>query len=157
MKKLVFGETPFDKMDHETLLRTCQRMYAALYSARNALLNIRDNFPDNPYLTDPRAVGGKSIELIRQTLEPIWLEYGDGNMSEGQNEIYYNFYNSAMPLLFSSKNENDIELGFTWNICLKCSTWSGVNPWNPEPTTACPMCDGEIRLITWDDLKPKPS
>lgn len=143
---LEFGETPWDKMDRESLLREVQRMYSAVSSLHSALSLCKGPLGPN--------------------LGPYWKLYGSGGqaLAKGDHiiasieanyncdEVYHAFFRYADDLLFTRG------MGFNWQICTKCRAMIGNKDLEGKPCKdwLLPHCDGMMRPIQWSDLQPKP-
>lgn len=157
LKTLSWGETPFDDMSREELLRHCQRFYAACESMVSCLAIIRagDEYHrgkgNNPYW-GPGGSGAHGLAQGEQALDAARV----GIDSES---IYRSFFRYARDLLFESKGE--MRLGFDWYICETCKVMTGAcgdERGTDRTGQSCSdtfrKCTGTIRRITWDDLKP---
>jgi hypothetical protein len=160
--ELEFGETPWDKMSREELLREVQRMYAAttgLYSVvrmSKATDQIRAGMgpesddPPNPYW-GKSGVGGNELEKARQVIDPLDDRYGSGN-------IYRAFFRYANDLLFEDNGYEMIH--DNWMVCPECGAMYGSRykmierPCASEPFGK-PGCPGVLRKLQWSDMEKK--
>lgn len=155
-RELEWGETPWDPMSRDDLLREVQRMYAALVRLESIakLCQIRDE--GSPFW-GPRGTGGGGLEMARQILEPLHEQHTSEN-------IYRAFFRYAVDLLFQ-KSGFDIRTG--WAVCDKCGQMIGASAGDEirdERTlvgTKCSerlpgKCDGVLRALEWKDLEPQP-
>lgn len=155
MRELKWGETPWDAMSRDELLREVQRMYAALGSLGNVARMTKHANPDSPYWGKDGS-GGRAIEMERQIAASL-SEY-DGE------DMYRSFFRYAYDLLFDQSN--GYRLGFGWVICPECgqmvgSTYKGDGVYVSNAGQPCakhgigkPDCVGILRPIEWSDLAP---
>ncbi len=146
-REMKWGETPWDDMSREQLVREVQRMYSALVEARGVInlakLTDEREYPNtpSPYWNAKDGVGRHAMEKVRQALAIY-----DSRL----DDIYRAFFRYADDLLFDGK------LGFNWMIG-RCGDI--VGDFESNGHQICPLCKangkGEIpmRPITWDDLK----
>lgn len=138
-KPLKFGETPWDDMPREKLLREVQRMYSALVAVQGPLNLFKIQDSTSPFWSI-RGTGGRAFAKVEQCLAP----YPD-------EPAYTSFFRYAVDLLFEG-------LGSKWMICGKCQGMTGS--FDDNPPASCAMCHvkgeqgGTMRPIRWDDLKP---
>jgi hypothetical protein len=136
---LEWGETPWDDMPREQLIRETQRMYAALVAAHGPLAMIKYSDPTSPFW-GRGGTGGDALTMVKQALAP----YPD-------EPAYRSFFRYAVDLLFEG-------LGSKWMICEKCEGMTGsYDDRSPTSCVSCRMKDevgGVLRPIRWDDLKP---
>lgn len=145
LRRLKWGETPWDSSSREELLREVQRLYAALGSAKSEMSMSRLSVPDHPYWSD-RGSGGRAIAKAVMALERSPAAQCDGE------DVYRKFFRFAADLLFTP------ELGFGWWICDACGTMMGSPPEGAQRSRECytPKCNkAPTRPITWDDLRPE--
>lgn len=142
MKQLEWGETPWDDLTKEELLREVQRMYCAVSSAYGVLLEDAERNEGHPFWSN-EGRGGRTLEMCRQSLAKL-EDYEPEN-------IYRSFFRYAHDLLFDP-NPNAV-IGFGWHICPKCGTMRGGNKefLAREPCMET-KCDGILRKIEWGDL-----
>jgi hypothetical protein len=138
IKKLKWGQTPFDKMTKKKLLLVAKTMYSALISARSALA-ILDYPKGNPYFGE-RGSGGRALEKAEQA-------YQLATSGHDSENVYRSFFRYADDLLFDC---SVFEIGSNWYVCDKCKTMIGIRN-NSDKTC---ICGNEMRKMTWDDLKP---
>ena len=151
VRYLRWGETPFTGLSPDELMRHCQRLYAACESMASCLAVSRAGSSEhNPYW-GPGGAGGRALEQGEQALKAA-------NAGIDKESIYRSFFRYARDLLFEPNGSTQI--GFGWHVCSACGTMVGARGDKPgeligrrcEWTTDC---KGELRLITWDDLKPR--
>lgn len=146
-KKLSFGQTPWDDMSRDDLLREVQRMASALVACRGALHLCR----------------------LRQENHPFWLRDGTGAIAVlhaeaalatydavGDEACYCAFFRYANCLLFPEPAGPDGPRG--WFVCDGCgrmtaNTENGLS----EAKQKCPQAgvcqNSPMRPIAWDDLR----
>lgn len=137
-----WGETPWDNMTEEQLRREVQRMYSALLSVTTAFAV--DRVEMEPYW-GPEGVGGRALEKARQVIEPIEQAYG-------AEALFRCFYRYADDLLFDSSRAR---IGSGWAVCPICGAMRGRRPSAARQPCDQPGCNGTLRLLTWEDLKPE--
>lgn len=150
-RHLEWGQTPFDSLSREELLRHCQRLYSATLSLTCVVRMSRHGHEQSLYW-GPRGAGAHALEKGEQALRAAQGEFNG-------ETIYRAFFRYAVDLLFESKGE--MRLGFDWHVCPVCKRMTGSsNPEQAERTgQLCqepfylPPCPGVLRRITWDDLK----
>jgi hypothetical protein len=161
-KKLEWGQTPWDDLSREELLKTIWRMYMVIVELNSVTQMELDwqrqkaGFPSNS-LEIPNVYwgksgfGGKALEMARQVLEPLENEYED-------ETIYRAFFRYASDLLFE-KNGYEM-IGADWVTCPECGVMyatrmrSLVGEKCTEHPAGKPECPGALRKLIWDDLKP---
>lgn len=144
--KLKWGETPWDHLSREDLIREVQRFYSAAIAAQTALKLSSMNDPHSPYWATTNGTGGMALAKIDMALDRSEAAKFDSE------DLYRSFFRYAADLLFTS------ELGFGWWICDKCGTMLGAPAEGQQRTQKCIDCKTEqLRPITWDDLKPRRS
>lgn len=142
---LEWGETPWDGLSRETLLREVQRMYCALSASESALNICKMSEPGHPYWTR-EGTGGRALSKINEITRPIRKRYGWDDSKAGS--LFRTFTRYANDLLFFHKSDS-------WVICIKCKCWLGRMPrGNEGPIRECSFCHKPTRPITWDDLRP---
>ncbi len=168
-KELQWGETPWDNLTKEELLREVQRMYAALASLHSIiimdletgrLLAEHDGRPDpgkSPYW-GTGGVGGAALEMCRQ----IYARLEAQGYDLGEN-LYRSFYRYARDLLFEPTEYMMVRP--CWAVCSECGNMIGSSKGKSEndligkPCADRPFgkpdCKGVYRSLIWDDLKPK--
>jgi hypothetical protein len=147
-KTLKYGQTPWDGLSREELLRELQRAYSAVVSTRSALRVLARGKTDGYW--SKRGTGGHAIAKADRVVA-IEAEYEGGGET-----IWRAFFRYADDLLFDG-------LGYDWDICPKCGTMLGRSQPNGERMTgkvcgehfpAKNKCDGIMRPLTWDDMSP---
>lgn len=143
--KLGWGETPWDDMTKEELLREVQRMFSALQAAQSIVLQARLGNEHVPFW-GPSGQGGRALMKVKAVLTPY---EEDDSFRE---KIYKMFFRAADDLLFPGLDA--IRSG--WVICDKCQSMvAGMRSESPPET--CMRCREEgpkLRPITWADLAP---
>lgn len=139
-KRLEWGETPWDAMPREELLREVQRGYSALTAARGVLSMTKALDPSSPFWIGPYGTGGRALAKCNAVVEPIEARF-DGE------DIYRSFFRYADDLLFGT------EIGSGWRVCPNGHMFaSNLTDLSAE---TCSICKGAMRAITWADLAPK--
>lgn len=147
---LEWGQTPWDNMTREELLREVWRMWVALTSVAPILEGDEQRSMGHPFWGKD-GCGGRAMEQARQVIEPIAEVYDTEN-------LYRAFFRYAPDLLFQQRG---VRLGFGWAICPVCGDMYGRRADGVEAAgTRCdahglrPNCPGVLRPITWADLRP---
>jgi hypothetical protein len=149
MKKLKWGQTPWDDMDKEELLLTIFKMYSAVVSLDSCLSTIRPNVPGHAYW-GTKGVGGRALEKSRQVLDPI-----HESVEGGSGEIYRAFFRYAPDLIFEP---GEYQLGWGWTVCPECGKMLGrsTNGESKEGELCSDLfpkdCSGIFRKLSWYDL-----
>jgi hypothetical protein len=147
---LEWGQTPWDTMSKDELLRCVQKMYSSVVSLHSAL-KIISHGETSGYWGES-GTGGCAIEKGRQVLEPLWNKFGNEN-------IYRAFFRYADDLLFDCSSGYDI--GFKWAMCPVCGTCIGEGPNGVSSIgKVCGdilqnKCTRIMRALEWSDLKPQ--
>jgi hypothetical protein len=161
-RKLQFGETPWDTLTREELLREVQRMYAACTSAQSVLAilgPVPKTFDVFWNVGSGRAAADKLDQII-----------GDVEARFDSESVYRAFFRYACDLLFrplvlNSEEKRYVERsrlsppshGFGWRICAvpDCGVMTGHDdPRRPEPRCAVEG-HGPMRPLEWRDLEPR--
>lgn len=146
-RELRWGETPWDELPREDLLREVQRMYAAIVSLDSCMQIQRCSSPHSPYWTKGGS-GFHALEEARMILEPLHEQFSSEN-------IYRAFFRYAVDLLFAP------ELGFGWTACDGCTHLYGDDADLPEERRMlgkpCPDCAAKgrhfiRRRLEWRDM-----
>lgn len=144
-----WGQTPWDNMSRDELLREVQRMYSAIVSLNSALGLCAHGERGGYWGTN--GTGGSALEKARQILEPL-------HERVDSESIYRAFYRYADDLLFES---NGYDIGSGWVVCPVCKTMYGDGPNVKQVAeTPCkdkglyPNCEGILHTLTWADLRP---
>lgn len=139
---LEWGETPWDNLTREELLREVQRYHSALESAASVMRQLAFG---SQLLFWSEGPGGKALAKAEQAREHI-----AGFSSE---TVYRSFFRYADDLLFEG-------MGDRWRICDRCAVMCSLigEPRNKNHLL-CHDCERKgiesyTRPITWDDLKP---
>lgn len=170
-KKLNWGQTPWDALSREELLREVWKMFSALQSANSALLQIRDSlFWNRAGLSE-----SDTSEQIRKKIENAAagdLYWGKGTAGSAiskieqalcrtekysSEDIYRSFFRYADDLLFK---RNGLRIGFGWAVCPKCGTMVGETLDGESAVgKTCDWkvgkCGGILRPLEWSDLSPE--
>jgi hypothetical protein len=151
-KELEWGETIWDDMTKEELLRECQRMYSALIATGSVVEMYKAHDPNSPYWS-LQGVGGRALAKYEQVMKPIIDKW------DTHEPMYRVFFRYANDLLFT-------DVGSGWVICDTCGAmWGGHvgrvlgdvdNSWIGQPCNGKiggkPGCTGTIRNLEWSDL-----
>lgn len=145
--KLQWGETPWDKLSQEELLREVQRIFSALQSTESVLRILRAQDVESSFWSD-QGTGGQALDRAAQVINPIYERY-DGET------MYKSFFRYAPSLLFNVPVEEK------WIICPVCG---GMWGWRKDiaqyvgtlcsehPMTQQSECKGVLRWLEWSDL-----
>lgn len=149
--ELVFGETPFDRMDHQELLLTTKRFYDALLSAKSALSLVSH---DNASLFwGVNGTGGRALEKAKQSIEGIHQQYDE-------EDIYRAYYRYAPDLLYA---DSEYDIKNHWCVCDQCGKMLSVGlpsrsiageSCQDHPPILEENCPGVFRNLQWSDLTP---
>jgi len=90
MRKLEWGQTPWDQWTREELLYEVRRMYSALVSLTSAA---RVDMYSDPYWTE--GMGGAALEKTRQIFVSLHKQYSS-------EDIYRSFFRYALVLKVSA-------------------------------------------------------
>jgi hypothetical protein len=147
--ELKWGESPWDSLTRDELLREVQRMASALLSARSVMT-----------ICGPMA---------GQDIKPFWSSDGSGGRAleradialrrhdeYGSENCYRAFFRTADWLLFPKPDGPRGSRG--WMVCPTCGVMRMEDRYGLAPDTKCPKldCGGAVlRPITWDDMKRK--
>lgn len=132
MKKLKWGQTPFDRMTKTELKENAIRMYDALILTRSCLKMDEANNLNSLYWSKFGS-GGRSLNKANQAIKKIHQQFHP-------EQIYRMFYRYASNLIFYKVDDKD------WYICDKDKTM-----YSPGGIK-CLSCKGKLRLITMEDL-----
>jgi hypothetical protein len=148
VKKLKWGETPWDNLTREELLREIQRMYSACVSANSALRLASRGETHGFWGTG--GTGGEALEKARQVVDETESDF-DGE------QIYRCFYRYADDLLF---DHSKYRIGFGWAVCPVCGIMFGSGgDGSPAVGRTCKSfmphqeCEGVLRPLEWKDLE----
>jgi len=146
-----FGWTCFDAMSREELIEQCQRMYMATTSLAHVARMARLGNEQSPYWT--AGVGARAVEQGEQALAAALK----GHNPEDAYDLFYRY---AGDLLF--KDKPNMTLHTYWNVCSACGVMHGTYDKFDEmvgkthkEATGYSTCDGLIRLLRWEDLRPQ--
>jgi hypothetical protein len=145
--ELKWGETPWDGMSREDLLREVQRMYAAVNAAHSVMNLVSLNQPDHLFW-GKEGSGGRALEMTRQIDEPLRERYGDG--------IHNALLRYALDLLFDGST---YRIGSGWAVCPVCGDMYGRRVDGVSSVgTPCSDhlrkdCSGILRPLEWSDLE----
>lgn len=147
-KKLKWGQTPFHKMTKAQLLAQSIKMYDALVSTRSVLRQYELGYEDTPYWSR-QGSGRRALEKANQVVEPMETAYGS-------DQIYRNYYRYANDLLW---DKSKADFGHDWTVCPVCGIMLGslehVGQTCDEALSGPKKCQGVMRQLTWDDIKPQ--
>lgn len=147
---LEWGQTPWDGLSRDELLREVQRMYAAVTALGSVVRSHRHMSPESPYW-GTRGVGGRALEMERQIVEPLDTMYGS-------DALFRSFFRYALDLLFDC---SVYEIGSDWAVCPECGQMVGIRLHSAAglPCSSAglgkPACSGILRPIQWNDLERK--
>lgn len=142
-KSLNWGETPWDNLTREELLRHVQRLYCAADAARS-ILHSTAAMQWGAYWSQEGS-GGRALQKTEQACDIAVNGFN-------KEDIYRCFFRYAADLLFEG-------LGAGWAVCPLCGQMIGKagDGW-PATGRKCSDfrngCDGVLRLLTWEDLDP---
>lgn len=138
-KKLKWGETPFDKMNRDELVRFAQASYAALESTRSCLA-MSKHPNDTSLYWGKEGSGGRALFQADAVINEVQAKFDS-------ETIYRSFFRYARDLLFPGMDRH------TWLVCEKDNVMmKGVG--DQPIRTECTDCGGPLRPITWADLAP---
>ncbi|MCL4296283.1 MAG: hypothetical protein KJ077_11165 [Anaerolineae bacterium] len=148
MPELQWGQTPWDNLTREELLREVQRMYAAVQSLYSEITVRKEMKPDSVYFA-PDGAGGRAWERGHQIVEPLVEQYGD--------QVYRAFFHYATDLLFEPSAYHQPQRV----ICPECGEM-----WGGDTATfglgkvhkfveGRGECNGVLRRLKWADLHPE--
>lgn len=140
MPELKWGQTPWDNLSREELLREVQRLWSALESTSSCLRIMRASQSGGGYWS-PDGSGGRALEKARQIQEPIKEQYDD-------EQVYRAFFRYADDLLFEG-------VGSDWQVCDSCGEMTGAIA-GMASSVECWRCKTPKRPLTWADLEPRP-
>ncbi|SAL05959.1 hypothetical protein AWB81_07380 [Caballeronia arationis] len=83
-KKLEWGESPFDNMTREELIRHCQRLYMATQRLHDVADVFRTNHTENPFWVSGR--GARAFEMGQQALGAVTTGF-DGESWRVRNQF----------------------------------------------------------------------
>src|SRR5579863_5439648 len=94
-KKLQWGETPWDTLSKEELLREVQRMFSALETAQSVLRLVQDT--ESAYW-GTQGSGGRALDRVSQVITSVYETYD-------AESVYRSFFRYASSLLFDVADE----------------------------------------------------
>lgn len=158
---LEWGQTPWDNLSREDLLKEVWRMWLVIERLNGLALDhvfyekynrgISDDTPIeivSPFYSK-EGRGGAALEMARQVINPILEKYD-------QENVYRSFFRYSPDLLFKSEYRM---IGAGWTICPVCGVMIGdregeyVGKPCRETRFGKPVCDGVMRRLEWSDLK----
>jgi len=145
LRSLNWGESQFDNMSREELIRHCQRLYSAVESLKSSSAMFRVADPTSLYWTE--GTGGRALLKGEQAIT-------EANKGIDEGSIYHAFYRYAVDLLFTPSET--MSAGFGWSVCPACLTMLGrpaSGAYQPKDQDCC-KCNGTMRPLQWEDLKP---
>lgn len=163
MQELQWGQTPFDHLTKDELLRSAQMMYSALLAAKSVLKMCRIEFQPLDYLWRENltgedftgfwgceGLGGSALEKVEQAIQKYSADYTIEN-------IYQSFYRYAEDLLFDCSK---YKIGCRWIVCDKCGQMVGQSKDEFLVGRTCSdflVCRqqecGKFRELNWQDLQ----
>lgn len=147
-KLLAWGQTPWDGLSKEELLKEVWRMYVALQGALG-IVNQYRHLSSHALFWTKEGRGGATLEESRQALARL-------NRYDSES-VYRSFFRYASDLLFDANGYDMITWG--WHICPKCrAMWgSKTRDMSGQQCTEMPggarQCDGVLRPLQWSDLR----
>lgn len=168
-KELEWGETAWDDLTREELLKEVWKMFSALQSANTVLLQTVDarflpfvDLSDGDYTKARKAVeklasedlywgqgtGATALTKVKQALSRA-------NKYSSEN-IYRSFFRYADDLLFKRDTKR---IGWGWVVCSKCGqmvgeTLDGKSDLGKPCKYGVKDCKGIYRRLKWSDLRP---
>lgn len=136
---LKWGQTPWDNMPREELLRHVQRLYSATLSARSALRLASHG--ERSGFWGRGGTGGGALAKCEHAMHEAAPDF-----FEEQGDLYDRFFRYAVDLLFPAG------IGFGWVIGA-CGHMFGGDQHGRTPTE-CHFCKKPLRPLTWEDMKP---
>jgi len=156
-KQLKWGETPFHKMDHATLLMSAIKMYWSLNSCSGEVKKLKEmnkifGREEKPNLYFEKGGSGfNALYMADQALDPINREYES-------EDVYRSYYRYAIDLLFPECTSGLV-------VCPVCGQMFGAygdgrtdegkvcgQKFKVRFSTGCP---GVFRKLTWKDMEIK--
>lgn len=132
-----FGDSPWDSLSREELLREVWRMASALVTARSALYRYADPHPQ--------------FELRDRVLSKINTAL-DRYDQVSDEVCYHSFFRYANDLLFPP--EPGPNGSRSWMVCEHCGRmFKEENLGISLDGDPCPRCNHRLRVMDWDDLK----
>lgn len=143
LTELQWGETPWDGLSRDELLREVQRMYAAIVALETTAKLCSFQQEQSPFWRSTAGTGGRALEHARQVLQPLHTKYTSEN-------IYRAFFRYATDLLFDG-------VGSQWAVCDQCGEMLGTIEGQAskigEPCAPPFGCgNGVMRKPQWKDL-----
>lgn len=144
-RELKWGQTPWDNLPREELLRHVQRLYAALVAARSAL-SLVGHGEASGFWDRRRGSGGRALAQSDIAL-------GKALAGHDSENVYRSFFRYAVDLLFLP------ELGRYWTACDGCTSFWGDEQGNlaGKPCRECAALGRHSirRPLEWRDLAPR--
>lgn len=152
--RLKWGQTPWDNLSREELLRELQRAYAALTATNGALAMMCEK--GKSAFWGRGGTGGDALEKARCVIETTEERFD-------AEDIYRAFFRYATDLLFPEAKWHQ---GPGWRTCDHCSTETNREFFaechdirqapvaEPKPQN-CHKCGRPMRAIEWKDLEPQ--
>lgn len=145
-RHLWWGQTPWDDMPREELLRETQRLYYATEHLLGALEQVKLG-NESHWLFGPKSIPTRAMALGTHALAP----YRRGNAQA--SDIYRAFFRTAAELLFPGIVRDG------WHVC-ECGEMTST-PLEGEHDLICTACafqgrkPAPMRPIQWSDMAPK--
>lgn len=142
---LWFGQTPWDSMSRDELLRAIQRLYFAANEMHGALLQLRLG-NERHWLWGPASIPTKGLAIGGAALDP----YHRGN--DQRSDIYHAFFQTAGELLFPGI------ICRGWHICDGCKAMT--EQFGAPHDRVCFYCAyrkrtvAPMRPVEWRDMEP---
>jgi hypothetical protein len=167
-KELEWGETPWDDLTREELLKEVWKMFSALQSADTVLNQIVNNrFFQQAFVEGDDYLTTKAKIETLATADPYWGKGTGARAVEKVNQaiaeantfdnLYGSFFRYADDLLFKRKAQL---IGDGWAVCPKCGTMLGeTSSGESSVGKTCEFggdsaCGGIYRPLEWSDLRP---
>ena len=137
VKRLRWGETPWENFSKEQLLHELKIYYSTVLSLNSCLSMSQVGYPKDDVYWGADGSGGKALRKAAFALNQL------------KDEPAFNtFFRYADDLLFEGREGTSSE----WRICDKCGTMLASGE---EPSTICIFDKGPMRPLKWTDLDKK--
>lgn len=128
-RDLKWGETPWDHLSRDELLRRVQMYFSAVDSLRACMAVLRSSIPESPYWA-PSGSGGNALAKGDAVVDQVYTEFD-------QEQVYRSFFRYADDLLFPGIAR--------WKVCANGHMLA------PGGDT-CRMCAEPMRPLNWSDM-----